>query len=575
MKKIQNILDYFEEKLIQRIYNFNEFKEWLLSRRWFGDKSALSNLEFKVNLSYCKILSKRIILTIIDIKTPEYTKAYFLPLIYYNKIQEILEPSEKEKDNIVKLTKNTFSKKLIIEGKQKIFTLNFLEAEYCLFFWKSILFDKEVLKSFPSLSIDFTLYKKQFEDELNAKKVQILLEVGLFPEKYLLSLNQLGGGNTTNILFMLNVSNVKTPNQEPVSYVLKSYKGYSENLEPSTLFVLVKNKFLNAPKIYGTIKIRENEIIGIIESVPNTGNIGDIFWNELQSLVEDIDINTDYSELSKEIETSKLIEKNCIETLKISEEIGKYIKSLHESLILSKEKRYSLETIKSDTYLKNYTDKLNLMISGIKSRISQQLKITFFNLQEINSILMNTKKNVERFRAEFDEPQIKIQPIHQDLHMEQILYNKSNDNYNFYFIDFEGDPQLSIEERKGKFPFEKDLASFLRSLSYIKFNTLLGFLEKKFVKKDKSQKSIEFLYNIFFQKVSNITNETMEAVFNLLNAWEMKLTAKILQNIGTNKILVYFFTIERVLSEINYEILYRPNNIIFPILGLKEIIEKN
>lgn len=565
------ILDYFEEKLIQQIYNFNEFKEWLLSRRWFGNKSELSNLDFKVNLSYFKILSKRIILTIIDIKTPEYTKRYFLPLIYYNMIQEILEPSEEEKDNIVKLTENTFSKKLMltIEGKQKIFTLNLLEAEYCLFFWKSILFDKEVLKSFPSLSIDFTLYKEQFEDELNMRKVQILIEAGLFPEKYLLSLNQLGGGNTTNILFLLNVSNV--------SYVLKSYKEYSENLEPSTLFVLVKNKFLNAPKIYGTIKIRENEIIGIIESVPNIGNIGDIFWNELNNMIYSVfeNINADYSELSEEIKTSKLIEKNCIETLKVSEEIGKYIKSLHESLILPKEKRYSLESVKSDTYLKDYTDKLNLMISGIKSRISQQSKVAFFNLQKINSILMNTKNNVERFRSEFDVPQIKIQPVHQDLHMQQILYDKSNDNYNFYFIDFEGDPQLSIEERKKKYPFEKDFASFLRSLSYIKFNSLLGFLEKKFLKKDKFQTSIEFLYNISFQNASNITNKTIEAVFNLLNAWEMKLTAKILQNLGINKILVYFFTIERVLYEINYEILYRPNMVFIPFLGLKEMIEKN
>ncbi|MFW9876533.1 MAG: hypothetical protein ACFFG0_25850, partial [Candidatus Thorarchaeota archaeon] len=321
-----HMIKYFDKNLIQSVCNSNEFKGWLLSKRWFGDKSTLSNLEFEIRINYFEVIADRILLSIIEVKTSDYSKTYFLPLIYYEKLEEILEPIEKTREIIVKLTENTFSKKLAIsiEDEQKIFTLNFMEAEFCLFFWKKILFDTTISESFPSMDMELTLYTKQFEDDINMKKVQNLIEAGLYPDRYELSLNQLGGGNTTNILFSLNISNKRNPEQPPVSYVLKSYKDYSISMEPSTLFVLVKNKFPNSPKIYGTIKIHNKESIGIIESVPNLGNVGDIYWNELNNMINKVfqNVNYDYSKYTEKSNVSILIKENCIETIKVSSDIG-------------------------------------------------------------------------------------------------------------------------------------------------------------------------------------------------------------------------------------------------------------
>ena len=163
------MLGYIDKSLLKEIYNSNEFKGWLISRRWFGDKSALSNLRFKVAISYFEIISERIFLTIIEIKTKEYVKSYFLPMLYYKKLQDFLEPSEKAKENVITLTEKTFSKKvaLDIEGQHKIFTLNLVEAEFSLLFWKKLLFDKQLAEKFPSLSLDLTLYEDQFQDEGN------------------------------------------------------------------------------------------------------------------------------------------------------------------------------------------------------------------------------------------------------------------------------------------------------------------------------------------------------------------------------------------------------------------------
>lgn len=582
---MMNMRNYFDKNLIQQVFNSNEFKGWLLSRRWFGDKSQLSNLIFRVKISYFKIVSEIIFLTIIEINTKEYTKSYFLPLIYYEKIQDILEPKEKTSNNIVKLTENTYSKMVALnvydKQKEKIISLNLVEAEYCVYFWKKMLFNKKITETFPALSLELTLYSEQFEDEINMTKVRNLIEASLYPERYEYGLEQLGGGNTTNLLFLLKIYK-KTANKEPISYVLKSYKDYSGSLEPRTLFVLVKNNFPNAPKIYGTIKLQGKETIGILEDVPNIGNLGDIYWDEVNKMMYDIfkRVNDDYSFLNNREDMSNIIKKHCGESLKVSEKIGFQIKKLHKALILTDDPIYSKKMVDSKNYLKNYTDNLNSMVNKIQSYMNKKSEGAFYNSPKITAILLDIKDIIEKFRSEFEAEQITIQPVHQDLHFQQILYNKNNGDYLFYFIDFEGDPQLSREERKGRFPIEKDLASFLRSLSYIKFNTLINFIEKVIIDKGKFEVPAEFLFSLYFRKSSKISkkHKTLEIALNLLNLWENKLMGKIIDKSLKLKLhftLINYFTIERTLHELNYELLFRPNNSIIPILGLKEIIEKN
>ena len=87
------MLKNIDKNLLLNIINSNEFKGWLLSRRWFGDKFSLSDLRFEVSFNYFEIVAERIFLTIIDINTTDYSKSYFLPLIYYRKIKDILEPN--------------------------------------------------------------------------------------------------------------------------------------------------------------------------------------------------------------------------------------------------------------------------------------------------------------------------------------------------------------------------------------------------------------------------------------------------------------------------------------------------
>jgi hypothetical protein len=142
---MSNIID---KNLLQQVFNSNEFKAWLISKRWFGDKSSLSTLDFTVSINYFQILSDNIFLIIIRITTTGYSKEYFLPLIRYERIQEIVEPKVNNRDLIVTLTEKTFSKIIALNTSDKIIdsvlSLNLLEAEYCAIFWKKLLFDKKI-----------------------------------------------------------------------------------------------------------------------------------------------------------------------------------------------------------------------------------------------------------------------------------------------------------------------------------------------------------------------------------------------------------------------------------------------
>ena len=67
----------------------------------------------------------------------------------------------------------------------------------------------------------------------------------------------------------------------------------------------------------------------------------------------------------------------------------------------------------------------------------------------------------------------------------------------------------------------------------------------------------------------------MEIALKILNIWENKLMSKIFEQSSALQItLINYFTIERVLHELDYELLFRPDKILIPILGLKEIIDK-
>lgn len=537
-----------DKDILLQVFKTHEFKEWLLSRRWFSHKSELSDLQYEVLLDYFEVINEYILITVIKITKAGYDKSYFVPFLYFKELETILEENERVEENVLKLRENLF------EGN-----INLLEAEYCLLFWKTIL---------PNVI---------FVDDID-EKFQYFIDVARDPNKYDISLKQLGEGNTTNLLFKLKIRKKDVPDQKLASLVVKSYKNYSENLEVLKLNALMKNNFKHAPKILGSVKIGEFNAIGIVEKVSNIGNIGAVYWNELNDMVFSVfkDINGNYSQLEDKDQIFELITRNCVISLEFSSEIGQIIKRMHEALVISdsEDDNFRSEFVKSQKCLEPRVSKIHSIIINLKFTIKKLTTSSFIDVSHVNTILNDVMEVLGNLLFRIKDTSIKIQSLHQDLHMEQVLYNTIDDRYEFYFTDFEGDPQLTPEEKKEKLPIDKDLASFLRSLSYIKYNTLLGYINEKIAKKEGKKTPEEILYDLLFLNEKKGAYKTLANLLNMLDIWENKLTEIILRELDSNVALLDFFTIERALQEINYEILYRPEKIIVPLLGLKEIIEK-
>ena len=535
--------------LLSQVFKKKDFKEWLVSRRWFANKSELADLQYEIFLDFFKVIDGKIIITIINVKKGAYSRQYFVPFLHFKNIDTILEESEKSREKAIRLQENSFLNEL-----------NLIEAEYCLFFWKKILLDVNFVKDFP-------------------ERFQYVIDAVKDLSNYELSLNQLGEGNTTNLLFELSISEKASSEQKQESVVLKSYKNYAENLEILKLKTLMKNNFENAPKILGTVQIAGYNVIGLIEKVRNMGNIGSVYWDEINKLLfSEFDTLTQSSTgIKNNDQIYQLITRYCQKSLEFSSQIGQIIKKMHVALIRvdSEDENFQVEIVKSQKCLEPRLNSIHSLILNLKFTIKKLSTGQFFEVSQVNSILNDVIEVLGNILFRIRDLSIQIQPIHQDLHMEQVLYNIKTEQCEFYFIDFEGDPQLSIEEKKKKLPIEKDIASFLRSLSYIKYNTLLGYIKDKVTRKNNTESPEEILHDLSFHVKDKEYFKVLGSILNVLDTWERKLKEIVLRDLDSIKALVDFFIIERTLREINYESLYRPDKIIVPLLGLKEIIEKN
>jgi hypothetical protein len=180
------------------------------------------------------------------------------------------------------------------------------------------------------------------------------------------------------------------------------------------------------------------------------------------------------------------------------------------------------------------------------------------------------------------------QYIHQDLHMGQFIFNDLTQE--FIVLDLEGDPQIPWEERIDLYHVEKDMASLVRSLSYIKIAALKHVLVNTLNVNIDEDAPISFLYPLFFlmaheqipvaeilglpmdHALHKIIRDTIET----LNTWETRMRAAIMESYQEfhelDPQLFRFYTFQRILNEISYEIKFRPRNYFIPCVGLVEIL---
>jgi maltose alpha-D-glucosyltransferase/alpha-amylase len=149
---------------------------------------------------------------------------------------------------------------------------------------------------------------------------------------------------------------------------------------------------------------------------------------------------------------------------------------------------------------------------------------------------------------------------HGDYHLGQVLRTEGD----FVIIDFEGEPDRSIEERRNKFSPLRDVSGMLRSFHYAAYSSLISRVggtvsgpegiagAEKWAQRWYGWASSEFLSS--YRRVAN------GASFVPQSGEELQL-------------LLEVFLLEKAIYELGYELNNRPDWVRVPLTGILEILE--
>jgi maltose alpha-D-glucosyltransferase/alpha-amylase len=177
---------------------------------------------------------------------------------------------------------------------------------------------------------------------------------------------------------------------------------------------------------------------------------------------------------------------------------------------------------------------------------------------------------------------------HQDLHLAQLLtVQRSAKNLDFLVIDFEGDPQRKGAARRERDCPLRDLGTMARSFSYLRYYVLKELLEEAGC--TRPIESLAF-YDLKRQYISSETlgMGLLDRLFSVSKNWETRVRQKMLQgyldvvNVSNSRLLsgyermgseavdsiVRIWELEKAVLELNYELSYRPENVLIPLVGV-------
>lgn len=359
-------------------------------------------------------------------------------------------------------------------------------------------------------------------------------------------------------------------------FILKFFRRIYADKNPDyemSHFLSHHKDFKHTPKYLGSINITDSDNINITiglmqELVPNQGDAWEYFLKELHKIYLSIDTkNIDL----KNLPDIPLFKRCSIRKLppQIVDWIG--LNLLNKVKLLAQrtaEMHIALGSEFADTnftpahYNGDYT-------VWLKNRLTYQfqnrLNLTENNLHKLKGYtlelareFMDSKNEIRKRLVNFDWTKLKGERIriHGDYHLGQILV-QDND---FCILDFEGEPESTIRDRKVKQPPLKDVAGLFRSFHYAIYSTIFNNQEHYSKPQEELFEYAELMYKYFISVfLETYRAETQEA--NL--------------SIGYTNERVYllkYCLLEKAIYELGYELNSRPKWTIIPLKGIVNIM---
>lgn len=180
--------------------------------------------------------------------------------------------------------------------------------------------------------------------------------------------------------------------------------------------------------------------------------------------------------------------------------------------------------------------------------------------QRLAWVFMEAKEMIETFIADFrtrplDSLRIRI---HGDYHLGQVLAT-TND---FVIIDFEGEPESTITERKIKHSPLKDVAGMIRSYHYAVSAKLFNSTETDNLDPDHLQRVSDRWFYL-------IRDTFLDAYLDVFGA-----PHPLFKNNSEINFLLLIYLLEKAVYELGYEISYRPAWVKIPLKGIIDVVRE-
>ncbi len=361
-------------------------------------------------------------------------------------------------------------------------------------------------------------------------------------------------------------------------YVMKFFRRIYVDRNPDyemSRFLSEISDYKNTPLYLGSINVIDSDqstltIALMQEMVENEGDAWDYILKEVHKVFMNLEFkNINIKQLPKATPFERL------EITDVSPEIIDWIglNLFHKTQVLAKrtaEMHIALGSEFTDTafepthfngdyevWLKNrllyqFQNRLNTVENNLH-------KLKGMALDLANDFLARKNEIRKRF-VDFDWTKLKGLRIriHGDYHLGQILVQ----NDDFYIIDFEGEPESTIRDRKVKQPPLKDVAGLFRSYHYAIYSSI-------FNNKDLYKESQEELFEageILYNYIINVFLGTYVALIKKANL-----------NIGYKEeriFLLQYSLLEKAVYELGYELNSRPQWAVIPLKGISNIINQ-
>ena len=362
------------------------------------------------------------------------------------------------------------------------------------------------------------------------------------------------------------------------TYYLKVYRKLFRDANPDyelTYFLSERTQFQNSPRFAGSINWMRNAFeitIGLMqEKVENKGDAWTYMLSEVRQFfnrlveekfdakkLDEIALYNRLKDYQLSSDTAHLIGEDTIKRIQLLA-----LRTAEMHLALFKEKftrRFIPKSFNTDykAWLLNrliyHVDhRINLMENSMH-KLSDEAKEY---AEEFLSLKGKIKDRILNFHSsELNSMRIRI---HGDYHLGQVILTDDD----FYILDFEGEPEATIRDRKVKQPPLKDVAGMLRSFQYAIYANI-------FDKSNPSPLSKEDQFIAGERYYALIVGLFMDTYIS--TSFERGL------DIGYEKeieFLLKYHLLEKAIYELGYELNSRPDWVIIPLKGVLDIINED